>query len=392
MTCLRAWPPFRALSPCSGPCVPSSRGVRPLPSLPADVHPRVHSRARRPFGRSLPDDRSRSVFAVSHRLDGLLLRGWCGPVASRCRAEGSPRFPLLHGPIRGSFRDLAFPATRFTPPEGPPSSAAVAASPRSLALLPSSSVPSAPPTRPRVPITEVTGRFPLRATPRGHDRGAARENGEPPSFTVGPARCRRPPRRPSRASGTPVLPCGILEAPAHSLARVTLQPPDSGSHLRSSQPCGGDLPRCVPISESCRASGTSPVERSVSGVRLSARCHAGNSTLRKPESIPRDGLGGPLFLRPDAPVTRKPPPHQASVRGFPRPPPKRAPETVRRSDELRRAVPSSRPETARQACKTCLPTPGASFAADASFRCRNAEPDANRQDDLLQGLAPPTSP
>jgi hypothetical protein len=131
LTCLRAWPLLQSSLPVPG-VIPSSRGVRPPRSLPADVHPRVHSRTRRPFGRSVPDDRSRSVFAVSHRPDGLLLVDGAGllhPAAGR-RVRRVSR--CCAGPIRGPVRTLAFPATPFHTPRRTPLVSSRAASPRPL--------------------------------------------------------------------------------------------------------------------------------------------------------------------------------------------------------------------------------------------------------------------
>jgi hypothetical protein len=48
-------------------------------------------------GLPLPPGRSRSTFAVSHRLDGLLRTKLRGFVAPRCRSWGSPSFGLLPG-------------------------------------------------------------------------------------------------------------------------------------------------------------------------------------------------------------------------------------------------------------------------------------------------------
>jgi len=74
----------------------------------------VHSRSRFPwglatfrqsFGSSLPRDGSRSTFAVSHRLDGLLRRLPRGSVAPRCRSWGSPGFgPPIRCPRGLSLR------------------------------------------------------------------------------------------------------------------------------------------------------------------------------------------------------------------------------------------------------------------------------------------------
>lgn len=112
--------------------IPSSRGVRPPSSLPADMHPRVHSRARRPLGRSVPDDRSRSVFAVSHRLDGLLLVNGAGllhPAAGRRvrRVSRLPCGPDIRRPVRTRVsRDALHTPRRI------PLVSSRAASPRSL--------------------------------------------------------------------------------------------------------------------------------------------------------------------------------------------------------------------------------------------------------------------
>jgi hypothetical protein len=204
-----------------------------LTSLPADLHPRVHSRARRPLGRSVPDDRSRSVFAVSHRPDGFLLHGWCGLVASRCRTEGSPRFPLLHGAIRKPLRNLAFPATPFTPPEGPPSSAAV---PRHRGPCP-----------PAVIIHSVrSARSSSCADHRGDRSLPAARDPEGPRprcgqvmanhpFAVGPARCRRQPRLPTCVPGVRP-PCGVRssalprqgDTPASGLVDTPARPRPEG--------------------------------------------------------------------------------------------------------------------------------------------------------------------
>jgi hypothetical protein len=173
LTCLRAWPSFRALSPCLGRMSLPLVGFVRLTSLPADLHPRVHSRARRPLGRSVPDDRSRSVFAVSHRPDGFLLTDGAGllhPAAGR-RVRRVSRCFTARSENRSAIS--RFPRRHSHPPKDPPRQQPCRVT-AARALLPSSSTPSAPPVRPRVPITEVTGRFPLRATPRGHDRGAAR--------------------------------------------------------------------------------------------------------------------------------------------------------------------------------------------------------------------------
>jgi hypothetical protein len=216
LTCLRAWPSFRALSPCLGRMSLPLVGFVRLTSLPADLHPRVHSRARRPLGRSVPDDRSRSVFAVSHRPDGFLLHGWCGLVASRCRTEGSPRFPLLHGAIRKPLRNLAFPATPFTPPEGPPSSAAA---PRHRGRCPPAVIIRSAPLLPRVLVSRSKDRSLPAARSRGTTVAVRLEGWRTTPFTVGPARYRRPPGWPSRAgfglSGHPFgLPWAFLRTPS----------------------------------------------------------------------------------------------------------------------------------------------------------------------------------
>jgi hypothetical protein len=74
----------------------------PKMAPPSTSKLRVHSRAsslerspspaRPRFGPPLPEDGSRSTFAVSHRLDGFLHGTPRGFVAPRCRSWGSPRF------------------------------------------------------------------------------------------------------------------------------------------------------------------------------------------------------------------------------------------------------------------------------------------------------------
>jgi hypothetical protein len=110
-----AWLLSRALH--SRRARPSSRGIRPL-RLPSDMFPCVHSRWVSPpsFGRTSPSARSRSVFAVSHRPDGLLrtrIAGLLHPAAGSevHRVSGWPR-------SRGIGR--SFPAMRSFPSKKTP--------------------------------------------------------------------------------------------------------------------------------------------------------------------------------------------------------------------------------------------------------------------------------
>jgi hypothetical protein len=67
------------------------------------------------FGLSLPGDRSRSAFVVSHHLDGFLRRASCGFVAPRSRSWGSPRFWFLRDSFSLRGRGLFGFGQRFLP-------------------------------------------------------------------------------------------------------------------------------------------------------------------------------------------------------------------------------------------------------------------------------------
>jgi hypothetical protein len=95
------------------------------------------------FGLSLPGDRSRSAFVVSHHLDGFLRRASCGFVAPRSRSWGSSRCGPLLRVAEATWRLGTF---RGAPPfEASPRPQQSAVSPRfsrTPALLPFTITPS----------------------------------------------------------------------------------------------------------------------------------------------------------------------------------------------------------------------------------------------------------
>jgi len=107
--------PFRALVP-GWAREPSSRGLGRL-VIPTDVGQGVHSRSgfRRSFGQTVPPVRSRSAFAVSHCLDGLLHLGLAGllrPAAGRMFAAFRRLAALgsLPGPSSRSSQRCSHPS------------------------------------------------------------------------------------------------------------------------------------------------------------------------------------------------------------------------------------------------------------------------------------------
>jgi hypothetical protein len=175
-------PSFRALVPSWG-SPPSSPGVRPLPRLPADVHPRVHSRFAR-IGRTDPHSPSAGSshgpgpVPPSRFLTALaafstrMARVCCTPLPAEVRRVS--RRP----PPSGCYSDGADARSSrrsLTPLEELPSSAAV---PRHRGPCPPAVIPRS------LPVGLPTDRPPRSATPESASRHS-REPGCESAFVLG---------------------------------------------------------------------------------------------------------------------------------------------------------------------------------------------------------------
>jgi hypothetical protein len=114
----KRWNRLSLVPPLMGfECRPPT-GIPPARPLPE---------AEAPFGPTLPGAGSRSALVVSHHLDGLL-RAEVAGLLHPATGQGFAAFRAcrLHGPPEGdSIGRVTLPATRFTPFEDFPSSAAV---------------------------------------------------------------------------------------------------------------------------------------------------------------------------------------------------------------------------------------------------------------------------